>query len=130
VWHLNPEFQRQVLDDSHFPDSPELRDIMNILTQEAFMMESVRIAQSILDSLKTAMGRAMPSRGLKANDFFVVRRSNMPAVLVELGFVTNKDDVLLMTNDASLHKLTEAVYKGVIDFISDFEHSGGFVVQR
>jgi N-acetylmuramoyl-L-alanine amidase len=130
VWHLNPEFQRQVLDDSHFPDSPELRDIMNILTQEAFITESVRIAQSILDSLKTAMGRAMPSRGLKANDFFVVRRSNMPAVLVELGFVTNKDDVLLMTNDASLHKLIEAVYKGVTDFVSDFERSGGFVAQR
>jgi N-acetylmuramoyl-L-alanine amidase len=130
VWHINPEFQRKLLDDSHFPDSPELRQIMNILTQEAFITESIRIAQSILDALKTAMGRTMPSRGLKAENFFVVRRSNMPAVLVELGFVTNREDVLLMTNDATLLKLIEAVYKGVTDFVSDFERSGGFVAQR
>jgi N-acetylmuramoyl-L-alanine amidase len=130
VWHLNPEYQRNLLDDTNFPDSPELRQIMNILTQEAFVTESVRIAQSILDAIKTAMGKSMPSRGLKAEDFFVVRRSNMPAVLVELGFVTNREDALLMTDNATLRKLVEAVYKGVTDFVSDFERSGGFIAQR
>ena len=130
VWHLNPEYQRTVLDASYFPDSPELRKIMNTLTEEAFMAESIRIAQSILDSLKNTMGRNMPSRGLKAEEWFVVRRSNMPAVLVELGFVSNKDDALLMTTDEHLRKMVEAVYKGIADFITIFERSGGFIASR
>jgi N-acetylmuramoyl-L-alanine amidase len=130
VWHLNPEYRRTLLDDSYFSDSPELRKIMNTLTEEAFMAESIRIAQSILDSLKTTMGRTMPSRGLKAEEWFVVKRSNMPAVLVELGFVSNKDDAVLMTTDEHLRKMVDAVYKGIADFITVFERSGGFIASR
>ena len=130
VWYLNPEHRRTVLDDSHFPDSPELRQIMNMLTEEAFTAESIRIAQSILDSLQAAMGRTMPSRGLKAEEWFVVRRSNMPAVLVELGFVSNREDAILMTNDADLRRMVEAVYKGIVDFVRAFESSGGFIAAR
>jgi N-acetylmuramoyl-L-alanine amidase len=54
----------------------------------------------------------------------------MPAVLVELGFVSNKDDALLMTTDRDLRKMVEAVYKGIADFITIFERSGGFIASR
>jgi len=130
VWHLKPDFRRDVLDQSLFSDSPELRKIMNLLTEEAFIAESIKIAESILESLKTTMGAAIPSRGLKEEDWFVVRRSRMPAVLVELGFVSNKDDALLMTTDAHLRKMVEALYKGIVEFVGDFERSGGFIAGR
>lgn len=130
VWHLKPDFRRDVLDQSLFPESPELRKIMNLLTEEAFIAESIKIAESILESLKTAMGAAIPSRGLKEEDWFVVRRSRMPAVLVELGFVSNKDDALLMTTDAHLRSMVEALYKGIAEFVGDFERSGGFIAGR
>jgi len=130
VWHLKPDFRRDVLDQSLFSDSPELRKIMNLLTEEAFIAESIKIAESILESLKTTMGAAIPSRGLKEEDWFVVRRSRMPAVLVELGFVSNKDDALLMTTDAHLRKMVEALYKGIVEFVGDFERSGGFIAAR
>jgi len=130
VWYLNPEYRRNLLDESHFSDSPELRQIMNLLTQEAFLTESIRIADSINNAMRVTMGRSMPSRGLKAEEWFVVRRSNMPAVLVELGFVSNRADMQIMTNDADLRKLVEAVYKGIADFVSAFEASGGFIAAR
>jgi len=130
VWHLKPDFRRDVLDQSLFSESPELRKIMNLLTEEAFIAESIKIAESILESLKTTMGTAIPSRGLKEEDWFVVRRSRMPAVLVELGFVSNKDDALLMTTDAHLRKMVEALYKGITEFVGDFERSGGFIAAR
>jgi N-acetylmuramoyl-L-alanine amidase len=76
------------------------------------------------------MGKSMISRGLKAEDWFVVRRSHMPAVLVELGFVSNKDDAVLMTSDAHLQKLVESLYKGIAEFVGDFERSGGFIAAR
>jgi N-acetylmuramoyl-L-alanine amidase len=130
VWHIKPDYRRTLLDDTHFPDSPELRQIMNLLTEEAYITESIRIAGSILDSLKDAMGRSMPSRGLKEENWFVVRLSHMPAVLVELGFVSNKDDALIMTSDSGLNKMVDALYKGIALFVADFERSGGFIAAR
>jgi N-acetylmuramoyl-L-alanine amidase len=130
VWYLKQEYRRNLLNESDFPDAPELRKIMNLLTEEAFLTESIRIAESILNSLKTAMGKSMPSRGLKEEEWFVVRRSRMPAVLVELGFVSNQTDAVLMTTDTHLHKLTEAVYNGIVEFVGDFERSGGFIAAQ
>jgi N-acetylmuramoyl-L-alanine amidase len=130
VWYLKQEYRRNLLNESDFPGAPELRKIMNLLTEEAFLTESIRIAESILNSLKSTMGGSMPSRGLKEEEWFVVRRSRMPAVLVELGFVSNQADAILMTTDTHLHKLTEAVYKGIVEFVGDFERSGGFIAAQ
>jgi N-acetylmuramoyl-L-alanine amidase len=130
VWHIKPDYRRTLLDDTHFPDSPELRQIMNLLTEEAYITESIRIAGSILDSLKSAMGRSMPSRGLKEENWFVVRLSHMPAVLVELGFVSNKDDAMIMISDSGFNKMVDALYKGIALFVADFERSGGFIAAR
>ena len=130
VFYLTPEHRRNLLDESHFPDSPELRDIMNRLTEESFIIESMKIAQSIVDAMQSAMGNRLPSRGIKPQNYSVVRRSHMPAVLVELGFLSNREDFLLMTNDTHLRTMVEAVYKGISDFIGDFEQSGGFIAPR
>jgi N-acetylmuramoyl-L-alanine amidase len=45
-----------------------------------------------------------------------------------MGFVSNVQDALLMADDAYLKKFSEALYKGVSDFVSIFERSGGFTV--
>jgi N-acetylmuramoyl-L-alanine amidase len=50
----------------------------------------------------------------------------MPAVLVELGFVTNAEDATLLTSKTDLNKFAEAVYNGLAGFIEKFESSGGF----
>ena len=121
VWYLNPEYRRTVLDESEFSDSPELRSIMNLLAEEVFTVESIRLAQSMLDSLSAAMGNSIPSRGIKAEEFFVVRHSHMPAVLVELGFISNRDDAILMTSDAGLRRMVDAIHKGIVDFVTAFE---------
>lgn len=129
VWHLTPSYRRELLDESQFPDS-DLRQILNLLTEEAFLTESILIAQSILDGMDSAMGGTMPNRGLRADNWFVVRRSSMPAVLVEFGFVSNREDALLMTSDAGLRRLVDGVYRGVADFVSAFERSGGFIIAQ
>jgi N-acetylmuramoyl-L-alanine amidase len=130
VWYLSPDYRRNVLDRSKFAGSPEVIPILNDMLQEEFTQESVIIARSILQAFQTAMGKSMPSRGLKAEEWFVVRNSRMPAVLVELGFVTNQEDALFLTSDTYLRKLTDALYKGIADFVSVFEQSGGFTAAQ
>ena len=130
VWYLNPDFRRNVLDNSKFSDSAEILPILNDMLQEEYTTESILIAQSILRSFGEVLGPSVPSRGLKAGEWMVVKNTRMPAVLVELGFLDNRDDVILMTSEDGLKKLTEALYKGIAGFITAFERSGGFTAVR
>ena len=126
VWYLSPGYRRQVLDSSKYSDSSEVIPILNSMLEEELTTESILIARSILKRMEEAVGVQIPSRGLKAEEWFVVRNARMPSVLVELGFVTNETDAALMAGDAYLKKLSDALYKGISDFIAFFERSGGF----
>jgi N-acetylmuramoyl-L-alanine amidase len=126
VWYLSPEYRRNLLGSSRSSNSSSINAIRNAMLEEEFTTESVILAQSILRNLGEALGPSVPSRGLKDEEWFVVRNSRMPAVLVELGFVSNLQDALIMTGQDGLQKLTDALYKGIIDFVGVFERSGGF----
>ena len=91
------------------------------MLNEEFTTESILLANSILQGFDHVFGNTLPSRGRRANDFFVVRNSHMPAVLVELGFVSNQQDALLMTSEEGLQKLTQSLYNGITNFIGIFE---------
>jgi N-acetylmuramoyl-L-alanine amidase len=126
VWYLSPDYRRNVIDKSKFADSAEVIPILNAMLEEEFTTESIMMAKSILDRLGEAAGNHMPSRGIKAEEWFVVRNARMPSVLVELGFVTNEADALLMADEEYLKKAAGALYKGIADFVMTFERSGGF----
>jgi N-acetylmuramoyl-L-alanine amidase len=126
VWYLSPDYRRNVLDRSKVTDSAEVIPILNAMLEEEFTTESILMAQSILRRFEEAVGNLIPSRGIKAEEWFVVRNARMPSVLVELGFVTNEADALLMADEGYLKKVSEALYKGIIDFVTTFERSGGF----
>ncbi|GHU06815.1 N-acetylmuramoyl-L-alanine amidase [Spirochaetia bacterium] len=124
VWYLSPEYRRDVVSRDHY--DADVAAIINSMTEEEFTAESIMIAQSILAQFQRTLGNDIPSRGIKAEEWFVVRNTRMPAVLVELGFVTNEEDAKLLTDAAYLKKFSEALYKGMADFVTAFERSGGF----
>jgi N-acetylmuramoyl-L-alanine amidase len=129
VWYLPTDYRRDLLDKSKYDDMA-IFNIENTLLEEEFTTESIMMAQGILNRLTEAVGRLIPSRGIKAEEWFVVRNARMPSVLIELGFVTNKEDALLMADDGYLQRTAEAIYKGITDFIASFERSGGFTALR
>jgi N-acetylmuramoyl-L-alanine amidase len=122
VWHITSNYRRSLLDSSKHNYSPDISVILNAMMEEEFTTESIILANSILSGLGKELGSSAPSRGRKAENWFVVRNSRMPAVLVELGFVSNKTDAVLMTSDEGLQKLTSALYNGIKNFIGIFEH--------
>jgi N-acetylmuramoyl-L-alanine amidase len=123
VWYLDPNYRRELIDRSKYGESAA---IVNWLLEEEFTTESIIMGQNILNRLGEALGNATPSRGLKAEKWFVVKNAQMPAVLVELPFVTNRQDAEIMTDDAYLKKFSDAIYKGISDFVDTFERTGGF----
>jgi N-acetylmuramoyl-L-alanine amidase len=121
VWHITSGQRRSLLDASRHNYSSDISAILNAMLEEEYTTESILLADYILAGLTNTFDSSMPSRGRKANDWFVVRNSRMPAVLVELGFVSNRQDTLFMTSEDGLLKFTDSLYNGITNFIGIFE---------
>ncbi len=71
------------------------------------------LGEDILDELSDITG--LRNRGMKARpSLYVLRKTDMPAVLVELGFITNPGDAALMLNSPGL--FAEGIYRGILDY--------------
>lgn len=72
------------------------------------------LARRILYWLNQITG--LQNRGLVARPgLYVLRRTRMPAVLIELGFITNYYDATLMSTQPEL--FAQGVYYGVLDYV-------------
>ena len=72
------------------------------------------LAESILLQLEYATG--LPNRGVFARPtLYVLRRSRMPAVLTELGFISNSYDAALMANNPNL--FANGVANGILAYL-------------
>jgi N-acetylmuramoyl-L-alanine amidase len=112
VWYLPPETKRELIDETDVDEeSKEILPILNTMLEVEYSTESIMLAREILRGMEKTVGSDSPNRGLKAENWFVVRKSKMPSVLIELGFVTNPREALL---------------HGVQKFISSFENTKGF----
>jgi N-acetylmuramoyl-L-alanine amidase len=60
----------------------------------------------------------MVNRGVKDNRFYVIRNTNVAAVLVELAFISNADDYKKLTSDAYLEIYAESIYQGLQQYYS------------
>ena len=125
VWYLTPGYRRTVLDKKTTSD-PELFKILNEMMEEEYTTESILIAKFIMDGLNLQIGSKTVSRGIKAEEWFVVKNSKMPSVLVELGFLTNYDEACNLNDKAYLQKSALGIYNGISAFVTHFERSRGF----
>ncbi len=71
------------------------------------------LGENILKWLNIITG--LQNRGVSIRkDLYVLRRTAMPAVLVELGFISNPTDASLMQNSPNL--FAEGVYNGILEY--------------
>ena len=126
VWYLSPGYRRTVLDKSAAEGDKTLFPILNSMMEEEYTTESILIAKFIMDGMGAQIGNVSKARGIKAEEWFVVRNANMPSVLIEVGFVTNEKEALNLNNDAYLQKISLGIYNGINAFVTHFERSRGF----
>lgn len=73
------------------------------------------LGENILSSLSAVTG--LPNRGMKTRPgLYVLRRTRMPAVLVELGFITNPGDAALMSQNPGL--FATGIYRGILNYLN------------
>ena len=127
VWYLSPGYRRTVLDKNAVEENDSnLFEIVNSILEEEYTTESIMIAQYIMDGLQAQIGSESKARGIKAEEWFVVKNANMPSVLIELGFVSNEAEALKLNDEKYLKKATLGIYNGISAFITHFERSKGF----
>jgi len=125
VWYLPPDYRRELIDPAGLDEEArEVAPILNTMLEEEYTVESVLLARHILGGMEEEIGRAHVNRGLKEETWFVVRNAKMPSVLVEIGFVTNRREALLMREGPYLKNMTEGIYNGICSFITHFENPG------
>jgi N-acetylmuramoyl-L-alanine amidase len=56
-------------------------------------------------------------RGVRQARFYVIRNTSMPAVLVETGYVTGREDVNRFLNLAARQQIADAIAQGIIDYL-------------
>ena len=125
VWYLSPGYRRSVISESEADDA-EILPILNSMMEEEYTTESILMAKYILDGLDNKMGDVMTNRGIKEEEWFVVRNAKMPSVLIELGFLTNPKEAAILIDESYLKKIADGIYNGIVSFIVHFEHSRGF----
>ena len=59
-----------------------------------------------------------PDRGVKQGRFYVIKNTRMPAVLVEIGFLTGRLDARRLEKTAHRKRLAYAIAKGVLEYLS------------
>ncbi|MCI1208007.1 MAG: N-acetylmuramoyl-L-alanine amidase [Treponema sp.] len=126
VWYLSPNYRREVLDTPSSSEDKELLPILNSMMEEEYTTESILIAKFIMDGLKVQIGNDSKARGIRAEEWFVVKNAKMPSVLVEMGFLSNYKEACLLNDDAYLQKISQGLYNGITAFVTHFERSRGF----
>ncbi|MBQ8509255.1 MAG: N-acetylmuramoyl-L-alanine amidase [Clostridia bacterium] len=75
--------------------------------------EGFRLGENIVDQLSLITG--LENRGTFARpSLYVLRRTNMPATLIEMGYITNPGDAALMSGEPDLFAL--GIYNGILQF--------------
>ncbi len=109
------------------PNSPESIIAMTIM-QSAFLEQSLKISSYVQGQFKERVGRK--DRGVKQAGFLVLRRTSMPSILIELGFLTNPAEEDFLNSENGRAYMSSAIYRGFKDYKQRVESSASLPKQE
>ena len=84
------------------------------LRQNVFLGKSLELGKSIQDQFRDRVGRK--DRGVKQAGYYVISFTNMPSVLVELGFLTNPSEEDFLRSEQGKDYMASAIFRAVRDY--------------
>jgi len=91
-----------------------LKSILWDLAQSEFQQESSVMAETVLDSMTRSLG--LVPRGVKQAGFYVLGGAPMPAILIEIGFVTNRKEERKLATPEYREAVARAIYMGLAEY--------------
>jgi len=100
---------------------PQLQWILSDLRRERQQQLSMVLADLVQDQVATALLRE--NRGVKHAPFYLLYSADVPAVLVELGFLSNEEDRRLLTHERE--RFVGALGRAVLAYKQQLRREGG-----
>ena len=100
------------------PNSPESY-VMFAMYQNAYLDKSLDFAGFIQDQYKSAIKTI--NRGVKQAEIFVLYKTAMPAVLTEVGFISNPEEEQYMMSDEGQAAIVSSIFKAFATYKSNVE---------
>tara|TARA_B100000809_G_scaffold23607_1_gene20626 strand:- start:1302 stop:2390 length:1089 start_codon:yes stop_codon:yes gene_type:complete len=100
------------------PNSPESYIVLT-MRQNAFLDQSLSFAAKVQTQFTERVGRK--NRGVKQAGFLVLHQTNMPSVLIETGFLTNKEEEKFLVSDLGQDYLASAVFRAFKSYKNELE---------
>ncbi|MBC8256457.1 MAG: N-acetylmuramoyl-L-alanine amidase [Candidatus Marinimicrobia bacterium] len=94
--------------------------ILYTMAQSAFMKESEFLAAEIQRELDKVL--TSPNRGVKQSGFHVLVGASMPNVLIEAGFLSNKNESKLLGQSRYRQKIAQAIFSALVNFKDKYEN--------
>jgi N-acetylmuramoyl-L-alanine amidase len=75
-----------------------------------------RLARTIHSTILSNL--RIRDRGVRGARFYVIRKTSMPATLVETGFLTGQEDIVNLRNPAWRKQMAQAIAQGILNFLN------------
>jgi N-acetylmuramoyl-L-alanine amidase len=92
----------------------DLALILSDIMQAENLEQSNNLALKL--QMNTCAGTKSPDRGIKQANFYVLRGAFMPAVLVEMGFISNSVEEAFLVNLQYQERLARTIFEGIKSF--------------
>jgi N-acetylmuramoyl-L-alanine amidase len=97
-----------------------LKSILWDLAQSEFQHESSFMAETVLDSMTRTL--SLVPRGVKQAGFYVLGGAAMPAILIEIGFLTNRKEERKLATPEYREAVARAIYAGLVEYKRRHDH--------
>ena len=102
------------------PNDPQSSIIFSLM-QNAHLSASLAFAEDVAGAM--AGGPIRHSRGVSQDPFWVLWRTAMPSVLIEVRFMTNPDDLAVMRSEAGRQGIADNIFKAFCVFKTRYDGS-------
>ncbi len=112
--------------EGYDPNSPESFIIFSLM-QNLFLEQSLQFATLVQEAMSSHYSRH--NRGVKQAGFLVLYKSSMPAVLVELGFLSNRKEEQFLISKDGQEKLARGLLAAFTQYKCAVDAKAGLVAK-
>ena len=93
-----------------------VRRVMADLAMDVTLYESVQFGNLVAKKLKKHLDRHVEFKGIQRAGFAVLKTPGIPSLLVEVGFITNPQEALLMADENFQYTFAKALYSAIVEY--------------
>ncbi len=100
-------------------DGEVAQSILGVMARTENLNRSSKLAATLALALKKKT--SLSSRGVKQASLYVLHWTDSPAVLVEMGFISNRRDAARLRSSGFRNKIAKALASGIVEYVRSKE---------